>query len=171
MQIYFTSDGWSLSIPKKITHTYSPTYIVYIGSLTNCFFPQSLFWIRKRRKKMTSLIISWFKNISSGFLTTFLLLLSLRSFADSSSFSHSSNLHPLIKDSQAHHHNFTGVSDFRVLNRRFLGDCPDLNPYQEIKVVSGPKLGDEQHVTVTVSGVLFPSELDWIGMISPSHSE
>ncbi|XP_024028054.1 probable inactive purple acid phosphatase 27 isoform X2 [Morus notabilis] len=111
------------------------------------------------------------------FFITQILILSFgpifsSSSSSSSSFSSSSSLHPLIAESQAIHQNYTAISDFRLVNRRKLGDCLDLNPYQQtINVSTGLKLGDEEYVTVTVSGVLFPSKGDWIGMISPSHSD
>ncbi|GMN53716.1 hypothetical protein TIFTF001_022855 [Ficus carica] len=116
-----------------------------------------------------------FSSTSNWFLNFFfnlqiLVVLFFCPFSCSSS--SSSSLHPLIAESQAIHHNHTAISDFRLVNRRKLGDCPDLNPYQQtINVSSGLKLGDQEFVTVTVSGVLFPSKLDWIGMISPSHSD
>lgn len=115
---------------------------------------------------MTSLVFT--KNYTIFFIE--IVALFLLSLLSSSSY-YCFSLHPLIKESQAKHQNFTAVSDFRVVNRRALGDCLDLNPYQQINVSSDLKLGDEEYVTVTVTGVLFPSENDWIGMISPSHSE
>lgn len=66
--------------------------------------------------------------------------------------------------------NYTAISDFRLLNRRKLGTCLDPNPYVKIHVNSKSALADDQMITVTVSGVLFPSEHDWVGIISPSHA-
>ncbi|KAJ0957147.1 putative phosphodiesterase I [Helianthus annuus] len=67
--------------------------------------------------------------------------------------------------------NYTGISHFRLLNRRKLGDCLNPNPYIEIDVSPKSALEDDQMVTVTVSGVLLPSKSDWVGMISPSHAD
>lgn len=64
----------------------------------------------------------------------------------------------------------TAISDFRLINRRFLLDCPDPNPYLAITVDADSPLPDEANVTVTVSGVLDPDESDWIAMVSPSGS-
>ncbi|XP_048330082.2 probable inactive purple acid phosphatase 27 [Ziziphus jujuba] len=90
----------------------------------------------------------------------------------SCSSSSSSSLHPLVMDSKSIHQNYTAISEFRVLNRRILEQCPDPNPYLKVNVTSkNSKLGDEEFVTVTVSGVLLPSERHWVGMISPSHSD
>ncbi|CAI0560318.1 unnamed protein product [Linum tenue] len=82
------------------------------------------------------------------------------------------SLHPTVAYSMMEHRDHTGISPFRVLNRRALGQCPDLNPYLGIQVSSGSSaLADEEYVTVTVSGVLLPSELDWVAIISPSDSD
>ncbi|KAH7570584.1 hypothetical protein JRO89_XS05G0140200 [Xanthoceras sorbifolium] len=88
-------------------------------------------------------------------------------FHGSSSFS----LHPLVVNSIIEHSKHTSISAFRVLNRRALFECPDVNPYLQVNVskTSGG-LSDEEFVTVTVSGVLLPAENDWIAMISPSNS-
>ncbi|CAN1344543.1 Probable inactive purple acid phosphatase 27 [Linum perenne] len=83
-------------------------------------------------------------------------------------------LHPVVARSLLEHRNHTGISPFSVLNRRSLGQCPDPNPYLEVTVSlsnGDQTLSDEEFVTVTVSGVLVPSELDWVAMISPSDSE
>ncbi|KAJ9558211.1 hypothetical protein OSB04_012825 [Centaurea solstitialis] len=66
--------------------------------------------------------------------------------------------------------NYTAISDFRLLNRRKLGECPNPNPYVQIQVSSTSELSDDEMVTVTVSGVVHPSKSDWVGMISPSHA-
>ncbi|KAK1291415.1 putative inactive purple acid phosphatase 27 [Acorus calamus] len=67
---------------------------------------------------------------------------------------------------------YTAISDFRILNRRKLIECPDINPYLSINISSNSLgLSDDENVTVTVSGVLVPDESDWIGMISPSSSD
>ncbi|XP_071720612.1 nucleotide pyrophosphatase/phosphodiesterase-like isoform X2 [Rutidosis leptorrhynchoides] len=66
--------------------------------------------------------------------------------------------------------NYTAISEFRLLNRRKLGACLDPNPYVKIHVNANSKLGNDQMIKVTVSGVLFPSENDWVGIISPSHA-
>ncbi|KAJ0980902.1 hypothetical protein J5N97_009157 [Dioscorea zingiberensis] len=69
--------------------------------------------------------------------------------------------------------NHTRISEFRVINRRFLQDCPDPNPYLGINVSlsSSSGLADDENVTVTVSGVLIPDKSDWIGMITPANSD
>lgn len=64
----------------------------------------------------------------------------------------------------------TAVSDFRLINRRFLLDCPDPNPYLAIDIDRNSPLADEANITVTVSGVIDPDDSDWIAMISPSGS-
>ncbi|KAF4347639.1 hypothetical protein G4B88_024277 [Cannabis sativa] len=102
-----------------------------------------------------------------GFKIFFINLKIIVIFLVSSS---SSSLHPLIAKSKEEHRNFTAISNFRIVNRRFLSDCPDLSPYQKINVSSSNvKLGDEEYVSVTISGVMVPSQNDWVGMISPSH--
>ncbi|XVF40823.1 hypothetical protein PTKIN_Ptkin01aG0147100 [Pterospermum kingtungense] len=79
-------------------------------------------------------------------------------------------LDPLVATSTLVHGNYTAISDFRVVNRRSLFQCIDPNPFLQINVSSNPSLSNEEFVTVTVSGVLIPSEMDWIAMISPSSS-
>lgn len=96
-----------------------------------------------------------------------LLIFFLANFPSSSSF----ELHPSVANSTFLHLNYTAISDFRVLNRRTLFECPDPNPYLQINVTSNADLSDEEFVTVNVSGVLVPSESDWVAMISPSSSE
>ncbi|ONK71228.1 uncharacterized protein A4U43_C04F6200 [Asparagus officinalis] len=66
--------------------------------------------------------------------------------------------------------NHTRISDFRVINRRFLANCDDPNPYLALDISTNSPLPNEANVTVTVSGVLDPDESDWIAMISPSKS-
>ncbi|PSS26490.1 Inactive purple acid phosphatase 27 precursor [Actinidia chinensis var. chinensis] len=85
--------------------------------------------------------------------------------------SSSQSLHPLIINSTIEFKNYTAISEFRVLNRRILDQCPDSNPYLQINVSSNSDLSDEEYVTVTVSGVLLPSDSDWVAMISPSNSD
>ncbi|GAV76169.1 Metallophos domain-containing protein/Metallophos_C domain-containing protein [Cephalotus follicularis] len=85
-----------------------------------------------------------------------------------SSFSWS--LHPLVVNSSFEHRNYTGISDFRVINRRSLINCPNLNPYRQMTINSSNPLSNEEFVYVTVSGILDPAKNDWIGMISPSNS-
>lgn len=67
--------------------------------------------------------------------------------------------------------NHTALSEFRLVNRRQLLECPDPNPYLQVNVTSDPTLSDEGYVTVNITGVLVPSSRDWVAMISPSHSE
>ncbi|KAH9774260.1 Purple acid phosphatase [Citrus sinensis] len=82
----------------------------------------------------------------------------------------SSLLHPWALNSSIEHQNYTAISPFRLLNRRFLSECPDSNPYLQINVSKSSDLSDDEFVTVTVSGVLLPAESDWVAMISPSDS-
>lgn len=83
----------------------------------------------------------------------------------------SSLLHPWALNSSIEHQNYTAISPFRLLNRRFLSQCPDSNPYLQINVSKSSDLSDDEFVTVTVSGVLLPAESDWVAMISPSDSK
>jgi hypothetical protein len=50
--------------------------------------------------------------------------------------------------------------------------CPDPNPYLQINVASSSNstLTDDEFVSVTVNGVYYPSDSDWVGMMSPSYS-
>ncbi|KAG9443632.1 hypothetical protein H6P81_014972 [Aristolochia fimbriata] len=66
---------------------------------------------------------------------------------------------------------FTAISDFRLLNRRRLLQCPEPNPYVNITTSTSVPLKDEEYVTVNVTGVVVPSESDWVAMISPSNSD
>ncbi|KAG0471718.1 hypothetical protein HPP92_016264 [Vanilla planifolia] len=72
---------------------------------------------------------------------------------------------PVSKELKEH----TGLTPFKVINRRIIGECPDPNPYLDIKLSASSPLADEGNLTVTVSGVLDPDEDDWLGMISPSN--
>ncbi|XP_052172070.1 nucleotide pyrophosphatase/phosphodiesterase-like [Diospyros lotus] len=83
----------------------------------------------------------------------------------------SSTLYPTVINSTTEFKNYTAISEFRLLNRRFLGQCPDPNPYLQINVSSNSDLSDDEFVTVTVSGVLVPSDSDWVAMISPSNAD
>ncbi|KAL1558743.1 putative inactive purple acid phosphatase 27 [Salvia divinorum] len=67
--------------------------------------------------------------------------------------------------------NHTKISEFRLVNRRQLVECPDPNPYLNVNVASNPTLSDEEYVTVNITGVFLPSKTDWVAMISPSHSD
>ncbi|XP_008231438.1 PREDICTED: probable inactive purple acid phosphatase 27 [Prunus mume] len=94
------------------------------------------------------------------------------SFASFSSSSSSSSLHPLVFNSKVQHLNYTAISEFRVVNRRFLAECPHPSPYLQISINSTSSgLGDEEFLSVNVRGVLNPSKDDWVAMISPSHSD
>ncbi|KAI9116718.1 hypothetical protein K1719_012376 [Acacia pycnantha] len=109
---------------------------------------------------------------SSSFIVLLLSLL----LCFSSSSSSSSTLHPLIRDTTAYHRNFTGISEFRLLNRRFLEDCSSSNSYLQVNVTPSSNnnksgLSDDEFVTITVSGVSNPSGDDWVAMISPSDSD
>ncbi|XP_050234246.1 probable inactive purple acid phosphatase 27 [Mercurialis annua] len=104
----------------------------------------------------------------------FVLVIRLFLFPNSS-FSYS--LHPAIVNSTIAHANYTGISSFRVLNRRSLLECPFLNIHKiKISVTSTANinnaytLSDEEFVNVTVSGVSRPTRDHWIAMISPSDA-
>ncbi|KAM7512382.1 hypothetical protein LguiB_011257 [Lonicera macranthoides] len=101
----------------------------------------------------------------STWVLTFLFIFFFRFSSSSPSFSSNT----ILGNSMAEFANYTAISDFRVLNRRSLGVCPDPNPYLQINVSSNNPLSDEQNVTVTVSGILSPSSSDWVAMVSPSH--
>lgn len=77
---------------------------------------------------------------------------------------------PLLFGSADKFKGHTAISDFRLINRRFLGECPDPNPYLEIETDANSPLPDEANITITVSGVLVPDKSDWVAMISPSNS-
>ncbi|ERN05081.1 probable inactive purple acid phosphatase 27 isoform X1 [Amborella trichopoda] len=76
-----------------------------------------------------------------------------------------------VQNSPSGLYGFTGISSFRLINRRSLLTCPDPNPYLAINVTSVDPLANEQNVTVTVSGVIIPDKSDWVAMISPSDSD
>ncbi|KAK8542285.1 hypothetical protein V6N12_014886 [Hibiscus sabdariffa] len=101
-----------------------------------------------------------------GYKLSFILFIFCLTIPSSSSF----ELQPSAADAVYHHLNYTAISDFRVLNRRTLIQCPDPNPYLQINVTDNADLSDDQFVTVNVSGVLVPSDSDWVAMISPSYS-
>ena len=82
-----------------------------------------------------------------------------------------SSLPERLLRSTAELRNHTKISEFRLVNRRKLVECPDPNPYLKVRVTSNPTLSDEEYVTVNITGVLEPSETDWVAMVSPSHSE
>ncbi|PHU30339.1 hypothetical protein BC332_02432 [Capsicum chinense] len=95
-------------------------------------------------------------------------------FFISHSFSSSSNnysLSNIVINSTSEFINHTAISEFRILNRRVLSECPDPNPYIGITTSSNSKLSDEDFVTVHISGILVPSKGDWVAMISPSHAD
>lgn len=76
-----------------------------------------------------------------------------------------------VVHSTEHLKEFTGISDFKILNRRVLLKCPDPNQYLQINISSSSgTLSDEEYVTVNVTGVLVRAESDWVGIISPSDS-
>ncbi|CAI9102860.1 OLC1v1001214C1 [Oldenlandia corymbosa var. corymbosa] len=77
-----------------------------------------------------------------------------------------------LEDITIEYRNHTGISEFRLLNRKTgLFKCPDPNPYLQINVTSSnPQLSDDEFVSVDVGGVLVPADSDWVAMISPSHS-
>ncbi|BBM98080.1 acid phosphatase type 7 [Marchantia polymorpha subsp. ruderalis] len=61
-------------------------------------------------------------------------------------------------------------SSFRTINRRSLLNCFDLNPYVNMTVDTAGPLSDTQNVTVSISGVVNPSDHDWLGVVSPSNA-
>ncbi|GAB2212652.1 hypothetical protein Droror1_Dr00020631 [Drosera rotundifolia] len=68
------------------------------------------------------------------------------------------------------YNNHTLISQFRTLNRRPLKECLGASPYVKISTSQVSAISDDQNITVTVSGILKPTEHEWIAMISPSHS-
>uniref|UniRef100_A0A7N0VLU7 Purple acid phosphatase Fn3-like domain-containing protein n=1 Tax=Kalanchoe fedtschenkoi TaxID=63787 RepID=A0A7N0VLU7_KALFE len=67
--------------------------------------------------------------------------------------------------------NYTAISDFRVINRRILIDCPTLNPFVEVTVSPDSGLPNDGFVKVDVKGILLPTPDDWLAMVSPSHAD
>jgi hypothetical protein len=112
-------------------------------------------------------ILSPYSN-SSLVLRLFIVLIV---FFLSSSHSLSWSLHPSHINSMAMHGNKNAISDFRLLNRITLMECPETSSFLQVNVTSNSKLSDEEYLTVTVSVVLFPSYPDWVAMILPSHSK
>ncbi|XP_073144952.1 probable inactive purple acid phosphatase 27 [Henckelia pumila] len=101
----------------------------------------------------------------------FLVLLVAGNFA--SQLSHAFRLPQQLVESAVQLRNHTAITEVRLLNRRNLIDCPDANPYLQINTssdVDSYTLSDEEYVTVNVTGVLVPSDGDWVAMISPSHA-
>lgn len=87
-----------------------------------------------------------------------------------SSFQPHSDLHPSVLLSADAHRDHTAISEFRLVNRRKLFDCSHRSPYIDIHVTAG-KIPSEAYLTVNVSGVLFPSDDDWVAMMSPSDAK
>lgn len=118
---------------------------------------------------------SIFSPMASSFSNYFKFLLSILCFIiffTCHSFSSSNySLSNIVINSTSEFINHTAISEFRILNRRILTQCPDPNPYLSITTASNSTLSDESFVTVHISGVLVPSKGDWVGMISPSYSE
>ncbi|QCD88917.1 alkaline phosphatase D [Vigna unguiculata] len=77
----------------------------------------------------------------------------------------------VITDTKVLHRNFTAISEFRTINRKFLGNCSSSNPFFSVKITPNSSLSDDGFVTVTVTGVSKPSDSDWVAMISPSNSD
>ncbi|KAK7404269.1 hypothetical protein VNO78_05025 [Psophocarpus tetragonolobus] len=77
----------------------------------------------------------------------------------------------VVTNTTALHRNFTAVSEFRLINRKLLMNCSASNPFVKVNVRANSTLSDDEFVTVTVSGVSQPSDLDWVAMISPSTSD
>ncbi|XP_023529683.1 probable inactive purple acid phosphatase 27 [Cucurbita pepo subsp. pepo] len=107
-----------------------------------------------------------------SFFSKLLFLLSFFSLSSPLSSSTSSLLHPSIADSAKLHRNYTAISDFRLLNRRKLLNCPRIiNPSVKLTIVSASEsLLNEEFINVTVSGVSIPSIEHWVAMITPSNS-
>ncbi|XP_042479552.1 probable inactive purple acid phosphatase 27 [Macadamia integrifolia] len=122
---------------------------------------------------MNNSLLSW--NFAS-LLFLFLFMFgssSARTLSSLSSPSSSSSSYFRINSSMVEFDGYSGISDFRVLNRRSLLSCGDPNKYLQINISSvaaGSGLSNDQYVTVTVSGVLVPASSDWVAMISPSYS-
>ena len=108
-----------------------------------------------------------------SFFSKLLFLLSFFSLSSPLSSSTSSLLHPSIADSAKLHRNYTAISDFRLLNRRKLLNCPRIiNPSVKLTIVSASEsLLNEEFINVTVSGVSIPSIEHWVAMITPSNSK
>ncbi|GAB4830195.1 hypothetical protein Ancab_019837 [Ancistrocladus abbreviatus] len=49
-----------------------------------------------------------------------------------------------------------------------LFDCPIKSPYIQTSTSPTSRISNEANITVTVSGVVFPGNSDWIAMVSPS---
>ncbi|KAJ4969640.1 hypothetical protein NE237_002739 [Protea cynaroides] len=114
-------------------------------------------------------------NFSSFFFLCVLLFGSSSTALSPTVFSPSiSSSQSLVNSSIEEFKGYTAISEFRLLNRRSLLECSarDQNPYLEIHINEGVEAGikDSQNVTITVSGVLDPSDSDWVAMISPSSS-
>ncbi|XP_043692982.1 uncharacterized protein LOC122643427 [Telopea speciosissima] len=86
--------------------------------------------------------------------------------------SSSSSSHQIIINSTSEFQGYTAISEFRLFNRRTLFECLDPNPFLEFNISAGSRSGlsDNENVTVTVSGVLDPTNSDWVAMISPSSA-
>ncbi|KAJ7562764.1 hypothetical protein O6H91_03G083700 [Diphasiastrum complanatum] len=59
---------------------------------------------------------------------------------------------------------------FNTINRRHILSCPDPNPFLAMSLDNAGTLADIQEVTLTVSGVLAPSDTDWIGVFSAASN-
>lgn len=57
------------------------------------------------------------------------------------------------------------------LERRKLSTCLDPNPFITLSHNAPAPLADRQNVTVIASGVVVPSELDWLAVFTPSNSD
>ena len=106
-----------------------------------------------------------------SFSWVFRVFFTLLIFFLGSSLSLSWSLHPSLINSTAMHHHYTAISEFRLLNRRTLRECPNRSPYLQVNVSLSSNLSDEEYVNVTVNGALLPSEHDWVAMVSSSHSK
>ncbi|XP_027354282.1 probable inactive purple acid phosphatase 27 [Abrus precatorius] len=108
---------------------------------------------------------------SRNWVLSILLFLFLNLTSSTSATPTPSLLGPVISNTTLLHRNFTALSEFRTINRRFLKDCSASNRYLQVNVSPNSSLSDDQFVTVTVTGVSNPQPGDWVAMISPSNSE
>ncbi|KAJ7295496.1 hypothetical protein O6H91_Y184800 [Diphasiastrum complanatum] len=63
------------------------------------------------------------------------------------------------------------AAQFNAINRRQILSCTNPNPFLTMSLSTAGPLDDVQEVAVTVSGVLVPSDDDWVGVFSAaSHN-
>lgn len=103
-----------------------------------------------------------------GICLTANLLTSIQCFQIQHSFTESNR--SAISNVRFDVHGGNFEDSFRTINRRKLLQCNDINPYLKLTLDTAGPLSDFQTVTVNVSGVLDPSDDDWIAVVSPSNS-